>query len=200
MKRFLTLICAVLAVLGLTYSISFNSKLDSAKQEIKGLTAKNKRLQVENEQKTKKLKAIKENTSENVKQAAEQFTKAFFTYDTGKGETFMSNISKYTTPKAQEMLKPAGDTEQGKPVPKERAVRSGVDKQIMYYSPMSEEKANVLARVYQRISINEIDSTHEVLMDLTLIYDGKRWIVDEAKMLTQLADERINYSKIEEEQ
>lgn len=144
----------------------------------------------------KELSALKSNNQQQVKEAAERFLKAFRTYDTGKGESYLANIDAYITPNAKKELTPpggptqsalgAGDEKEKKKVSFQSEYTGGE----LYYAILDTTKANVLAKVKSKITVNGVSSDNMSLMQINLIYDGnkKLWLVDKLIPLADLKD------------
>ncbi len=60
----------------------------------------------------------------------------------------------------------------------------------MYYAFLDTTKANVLAKVKSKITVNGVSSDNMSLMQINLIYDGnkKLWLVDKLIPLADLKD------------
>ncbi|MBL3200129.1 hypothetical protein ELP17_35655, partial [Klebsiella pneumoniae] len=82
-------------------SIGLNFKINADNAQLKDEKAKlSKKIQkVESQYKDteKELQALKSNNQQQVKEAAERFLKSFRTYDTGKGESYLTNVEAYIT-------------------------------------------------------------------------------------------------------
>lgn len=147
----------------------------------------------------KELSALKSNNQQQVKEAAERFLKAFRTYDTGKGESYLANIDAYITPNAKKELTPPGGPTQSAPAPgagnekekKKISFQSEYTGGELYYAFLDTTKANVLAKVKSKISVNGVSSDNMSLMQINLIYDGnkKLWLVDKLIPLADLRDQ-----------
>jgi hypothetical protein len=180
------LVIGILFLCSLIATVYYYNEKQVVQQDFEEIKSEKETLLSDFDQLEKKYTALKNNTHEIVIKAAEDFTNAFFAYDTAKAETFISNIEPYVTKKAKEQLTPLGYEKPTQPTAPELSVKSAIQKQIMYFSPVEDNKANVVARVWRDLTSNKITTTTVVMMDLQLIYENDKWIVDEAKQLFEL--------------
>ncbi|MGG0360155.1 hypothetical protein ABEY57_28085 [Bacillus tropicus] len=191
----------ILLIVLLIGSIGLNLKINADNAQIKDEKAKlsKKILKVESQYKDteKELLALKSNNQQQVKEAAERFLKAFRTYDTGKGESYLTNVEAYITPNAKKELTPLGapnppasSTAEEKDK-KKLAFKSEYIDGELYYAFIDTTKANVLAKVKSKMIINGVSSENMSLMQINLIYDGnkKLWLVDKVIPLADLRDQ-----------
>lgn len=191
----------ILLIVLLIGSIGLNLKINADNAQIKDEKAKlsKKILKVESQYKDteKELLALKNNNQQQVKEAAERFLKAFRTYDTGKGESYLTNVEAYITPNAKKELTPPGapnppasSTAEEKDK-KKLAFKSEYIDGELYYAFIDTTKANVLAKVKSKMIINGVSSENMSLMQINLIYDGnkKLWLVDKVIPLADLRDQ-----------
>lgn len=150
---------------------SWNRKVEARNETI---TKKNQSLQDE-------LEAKKNNTEENVKNASTHFLKAMFTWENGNG---MGNIQPFVTKNALDKLQPLGAKKSDNKVD----ISSNLDKATIYYSPINSKQATILTRVYRTMTVNNITSKTSLLMELEMIYKDQKWLVDDAKILTELTE------------
>ncbi|RAN86642.1 hypothetical protein B5P41_28035 [Bacillus sp. SRB_28] len=191
----------ILIIIMLVGSIGLNLKMNADNTQLKDEKAKlSKKIEkVESQYKDteKELQALKSNNQQQVKEAAERFLKAFRTYDTGKGESYLTNVEAYITPNAKKELTPPGapnppaastaDEKEKKKVVFKSEYIGGE----LYYAFIDTTKANVLAKVKSKMIINGVSSENMSLMQINLIYDGnkKLWLVDKVIPLTDLRDQ-----------
>lgn len=191
----------ILLIVLLIGSIGLNFKINADNAQIKDEKEKlsKKILKVESRYKDteKELLALKSNNQQQVKEAAERFLKAFRTYDTGKGESYLTNVEAYITPNAKKELTPPGP-----PNPPASSTAEEKDKKQvafkseyiggeLYYAFIDTTKASVLAKVKSKMIINGVSSENMSLMQINLIYDGnkKLWLVDKVIPLADLRDQ-----------
>lgn len=138
------------------------------------------------QQKNEKLtEAVKTNTNiieEEAKKDTKNFLKAFFVYDTSKGQAGWSQIQPYTTKNGLKMLTPPGIDPNQKPekTDPDKSVQSGIDKMLLYYTSTGKNKANIFARVWQKMTVNNVSSVTQLLLDIQLVFDKQqnKWMVD----------------------
>ncbi|WP_144518808.1 hypothetical protein [Bacillus thuringiensis] len=191
----------ILLIVLLIGSIGLNFKINADNAQIKDEKEKlsKKILKIESRYKDteKELLALKSNNQQQVKEAAERFLKAFRTYDTGKGESYLTNVEAYITSNAKKELTPPGapnppasSTAEEKDK-KKLAFKSEYIDGELYYAFIDTTKANVLAKVKSKMIINGVSSENMSLMQINLIYDGnkKLWLVDKVIPLADLRDQ-----------
>ncbi|PFV20989.1 hypothetical protein [Bacillus mycoides] len=177
----------ILLFLGVgTYASSQTSKVNNYQKKYEDTKKKLKVAQKENEKLNQELKGKERNTETEVKKDTEDFLKAFFAYDTAKGERAWTKIQPFATEKALKMLVPAG-TDPKQPIEKtepDKTIVSDIDKLLLYYTPVDATHANIFARVWQKITVNGVSSITQIPLDISLIYDEQknRWVVDETKI------------------
>ncbi|PHD84340.1 hypothetical protein [Bacillus toyonensis] len=195
MKK-ITIILAILLIASVGFLIKYQSDNEKLKTDNIKLTKKVEKVEAQYNDTKKELSALKSNNQQQVKEAAERFLKAFRTYDTGKGESYLANIDAYITPNAKKELTPPGGPTQSAPGAGDEKEKKKVSFQSeytggeLYYAFLDTTKANVLAKVKSKITVNGVSSDNMSLMQINLIYDGnkKLWLVDKLIPLTDLKD------------
>ncbi|HDX9646616.1 hypothetical protein B1R38_00610 [Bacillus cereus] len=195
MKK-ITIIIAILLIVSVGFLIKYQSDNEKLKTDNIKLTKKLVKVEAQYIDTKKELSALKSNNQQQVKEAAERFLKAFRTYDTGKGESYLANIDAYITPNAKKELTPPGGPTQSAPGPGDEKEKKKVSFQSeytggeLYYAFLDTTKANVLAKVKSKITVNGVSSDNMSLMQINLIYDGnkKLWLVDKLIPLADLKD------------
>ncbi|MDR4919003.1 hypothetical protein RGU76_29850 [Bacillus pseudomycoides] len=168
----------------------YQKKYEDAKKKIQVVQTENKKLDQE-------LKGKERNTETQVKKDTEEFLKAFFVYDTAKGERAWTKIKPFVTENTLKMLVPAG-TDINQPIEKtepNKTIVSDIDKVLLYYTAVNTTHANVFARVWQKITVNGVSSVTQMPLDISLIYDEQkgRWVINDMKIQQPLkADGYIN--------
>ncbi|OOR21788.1 hypothetical protein [Bacillus cereus] len=192
----ITIIIAILLIASVGFLIKYQSDNEKLKTENIKLTKKVEKVEAQYNDTKKELSALKSNNQQQVKEAAERFLKAFRTYDTGKGESYLANIDAYITPNAKKELTPPGGPTQSAPGAGDEKEKKKVSFQSeytggeLYYAFLDTTKANVLAKVKSKITVNGVSSDNMSLMQINLIYDGnkKLWLVDKLIPLADLKD------------
>ncbi|PEK11852.1 hypothetical protein [Bacillus toyonensis] len=195
MKK-ITIIIAILLIASVGFLIKYQSDNEKLKTDNIKLTKKVEKVEAQYNDTKKELSALKSNNQQQVKEAAERFLKAFRTYDTGKGESYLANIDAYITPNAKKELTPPGGPTQSAPGAGDEKEKKKVSFQSeytggeLYYAFLDTTKANVLAKVKSKITVNGVSSDNMSLMQINLIYDGnkKLWLVDKLIPLADLRD------------
>ncbi|CUB13903.1 hypothetical protein BN2127_JRS1_05046 [Bacillus cereus] len=195
MKK-ITIIIAILLIASVGFLIKYQSDNEKLKTDNIKLTKKVEKVEAQYIDAKKELSALKSNNQQQVKEAAERFLKAFRTYDTGKGESYLANIDAYITPNAKKELTPPGGPTQSAPGAGDEKEKKKVSFQSeytggeLYYAFLDTTKANVLAKVKSKITVNGVSSDNMSLMQINLIYDGnkKLWLVDKLIPLADLKD------------
>ncbi|PFY68536.1 hypothetical protein [Bacillus wiedmannii] len=195
MKK-ITIIIAILLIASVGFLIKYQSDNEKLKTDNIKLTKKVEKVEAQYTDTKKELSALKSNNQQQVKKAAERFLKAFRTYDTGKGESYLANIDAYITPNAKKELAPPGGPTQSAPGAGDEKEKKKVSFQSeytggeLYYAFLDTTKANVLAKVKSKITVNGVSSDNMSLMQINLIYDGnkKLWLVDKLIPLADLKD------------
>lgn len=195
MKK-ITIIIAILLIVSVGFLIKYQSDNEKLKTDNIKLTKKVEKVEAQYIDTKKELSALKSNNQQQVKEAAERFLKAFRTYDTGKGESYLANIDAYITPNAKKELTPPGGPTQFAPGTGDEKEKKKVSFQSeytggeLYYAFLDTTKANVLAKVKSKITVNGVSSDNMSLMQINLIYDGnkKLWLVDKLIPLADLKD------------
>ncbi|MCU5601071.1 hypothetical protein [Bacillus wiedmannii] len=195
MKK-ITIIIAILLIASVGFLIKYQSDNEKLKTDNIELTKKVEKVEAQYNDTKKELSALKSNNQQQVKEAAERFLKAFRTYDTGKGESYLANIDAYITPNAKKELTPPDGPTQSAPGTGDEKEKKKVSFQSeytggeLYYVFLDTTKANVLAKVKSRITVNGVSSDNMSLMQINLIYDGnkKLWLVDKLIPLADLKD------------
>ncbi|MCU5181192.1 hypothetical protein COL77_29260 [Bacillus wiedmannii] len=195
MKK-ITIIIAILLIASVGFLIKYQSDNEKLKTDNIKLTKKVEKVEAQYTDTKKELSALKSNNQQQVKEAAERFLKAFRTYDTGKGESYLANIDAYITPNAKKELTPPGGPTQSAPGAGDEKEKKKVSFQSeytggeLYYAFLDTTKANVLAKVKSKITVNGVSSDNMSLMQINLIYDGnkKLWLVDKLIPLADLKD------------
>ncbi|MGY1465370.1 hypothetical protein ACW4EZ_29330 (plasmid) [Bacillus toyonensis] len=196
MKK-ITIIIAILLIASVGFLIKYQSDNEKLKTDNIKLTKKVEKVGAQYNDTKKELSALKSNNQQQVKEAAERFLKAFRTYDTGKGESYLANIDAYITPNAKKELTPPGGPTQSAPGAGDEKEKKKVSFQSeytggeLYYAFLDTTKANVLAKVKSEITVNGVSSVNMSLMQINLIYDGnkKLWLVDKRIPLADLRDQ-----------
>ncbi|HDR7366850.1 hypothetical protein [Bacillus toyonensis] len=195
MKK-ITIILAILLIASVGFLIKYQSDNEKIKTDNIKLTKKMEKVGAQYNDTKKELSALKSNNQQQVKEAAERFLKAFRTYDTGKGESYLANIDAYITPNAKKELTPPGGPTQSAPGAGDEKEKKKISFQSeytggeLYYAFLDTTKANVLAKVKSKITVNGVSSDNMSLMQINLIYDGnkKLWLVDKLIPLADLKD------------
>lgn len=195
MKK-ITIIIAILLIASVGFLIKYQSDNEKLKTDNIKLMKKVEKVEAQYNDTKKELSALKSNNQQQVKEAAERFLKAFRTYDTGKGESYLANIDAYITPNAKKELTPPGGPTQSAPGAGDEKEKKKVSFQSeytggeLYYAFLDTTKANVLAKVKSKITVNGVSSDNMSLMQINLIYDGnkKLWLVDKLIPLADLKD------------
>ncbi|MFB6649386.1 hypothetical protein [Bacillus toyonensis] len=196
MKK-ITIIIAILLIASVGFLIKYQSDNEKLKTDNIKLMKKVEKVEAQYNDTKKELSALKSNNQQQVKEAAERFLKAFRTYDTGKGESYLANIDAYITPNAKKELTPPGGPTQSAPGAGDEKEKKKVSFQSeytgseLYYAFLDTAKANVLAKVKSKITVNGVSSDNMSLMQINLIYDGnkKLWLVDKLIPLADLRDQ-----------
>ncbi|MED3541445.1 hypothetical protein ABEX53_11275 [Bacillus toyonensis] len=196
MKK-ITIIIAILLIASVGFLIKYQSDNEKLKTDNIKLTKKVEKVGAQYNDTKKELSALKSNNQQQVKEAAERFLKAFRTYDTGKGESYLANIDAYITPNAKKELIPPGGPTQSAPGAGDEKEKKKVSFQSeytggeLYYAFLDTTKANVLAKVKSKITVNGVSSDNMSLMQINLIYDGnkKLWLIDKLIPLADLRDQ-----------
>lgn len=160
------------------------------KQSVQENKEKCKKLMQENESLQEKLNAKENNTEAKVKEDTEKFLQAFFTYDTSKGERGWTKIDPFTKEPARGKLKPAGESGEPEKTSSETTIISGVKETKLYYTPVSNTKANVFSRVWVNITVNGVTSTSQMLLDIQMEYDSNsnKWLVADIAIQQPLSE------------
>ncbi|HDR7320965.1 hypothetical protein ACQVWH_29730 [Bacillus toyonensis] len=195
MKK-ITITLAILLIASVGFLIKYQSDNEKLKTDNIKLTKKVEKVEAQYNDTKKELSALKSNNQQQVKEAAERFLKAFRTYDTGKGESYLANIDAYITPNAKKELTPPGGPTQSAPGAGDEKEKKKVSFQSeytggeLYYASLDTTKANILAKVKSKITVNGVSSDNMSLMQIDLIYDGnkKLWLVDKLIPLADLKD------------
>ncbi|MEW4152416.1 hypothetical protein Q0N88_20215 [Bacillus thuringiensis] len=173
---------SVLIAITLMISLAINglqwSQMNDVKQNLKKETEAKK-------QAVETISAYKNNKDAIVKNAVEKFLKAFLEVDSTKNENVTEKIKPYTTEKARTQLQVAGDKEQTK-----TKIKISISELTLYYSATSADKANVIADVKRKTSINEgtaIES--QDFVELQLVLKNGKWLVDNTKLIPKLKNE-----------
>ena len=195
MKKIIIII-AILLIASVGFLIKYQSDNEKLKTDNIKLTKKVEKVEAQYTDTKKELSALKSNNQQQVKEAAERFLKAFRTYDTGKGESYLANIDAYITPNAKKELTPPGGPTQSAPGAGDEKEKKKVSFQSeytggeLYYAFLDTTKANVLAKVKSKITVNGVSSDNMSLMQINLTYDGNKrlWLVDKLIPLADLKD------------
>ncbi|MED1380947.1 hypothetical protein [Bacillus mycoides] len=187
----------VIFILGMvvigSYAASQTAKVADYQKKYENTKNTLREVQTQNKQLDQALKSQEKNTDVEVKKNAEEFLKAFFEYDTSKGERAWTKIQPFVTENASKMLVPAG-TDLNQPIEKtepDKTIVSDIDKVLLYYTSIDATHANVFARVWQKITVNGQSSITQMPLDISLQYEEekKRWIVDEMKIQQPLRED-----------
>ncbi|QWH75353.1 hypothetical protein EXW59_04730 (plasmid) [Bacillus mycoides] len=176
-----------------SYAASQTAKVADYQKKYENTKNTLREVQTQNKQLDQALKSQEKNTDVEVKKNAEEFLKAFFEYDTSKGERAWTKIQPFVTENASKMLVPAG-TDLNQPIEKtepDKTIVSDIDKVLLYYTPIDATHANVFARVWQKITVNGQSSITQMPLDISLQYEEEkqRWIVDEMKIQQPLRED-----------
>ncbi|CAI8816123.1 DUF4440 domain-containing protein [Bacillus pseudomycoides] len=184
----------ILIIIGVAvYAASQNSKADEYQKKYEDTKKKLQVMQTENKRLDQDLKGKERNTETQVKKDTEEFLKAFFGYDTAKGERAWTKIKPFVTEEGLKMLVPAG-TDVSQPVEKtepDKTIVSDIDKLLLYYTPVDTTHANVFARVWQKITVNGVSSVTQMPLDISLLFDEQknRWVINEMKIQQPLKED-----------
>ncbi|PGO77619.1 hypothetical protein CN980_11370 [Bacillus cereus] len=188
----------IVLVIGVgVYAASQTTKVAEYQKKYEDTKNTLQEVQMQNKKLNQDLKGKEQNTETQVKKDVEEFLKAFFVYDTAKGERAWTKIQPFVTENALKMLVPAG-TDINQPIEKtepNKTIVSDIDKLLVYYTPVDTTHANVFARVWQKITVNGVSSVTQMPLDISLLYDEQknRWVIDEMKIQQPLkADGYIN--------
>ncbi|MEH7217280.1 hypothetical protein ACWKTS_35000 [Bacillus toyonensis] len=188
----------IVLVIGVgVYAASQTAKVAEYQKKYEDTKNTLQEVQMQNKKLNQDLKGKEQNTKTQVKEDVEGFLKAFFVYDTAKGERAWTKIQPFVTENALKMLVPAG-TDINQPIEKtepNKTIVSDIDKLLVYYTPVDTTHANVFARVWQKITVNGVSSVTQMPLDISLLYDEQknRWVIDEMKIQQPLkADGYIN--------
>ncbi|MDI6680013.1 hypothetical protein QMA02_30095 [Bacillus wiedmannii] len=191
-KIIISVLVVLLVVLGI-FGINKSSQVTEYEAQNQKLIDKNKKLNKENEELYQTVVSKENNTEDKVKKDTENFLKAFFEYNTAKGERAWTKIKPFTTEKGAKMLTPSGTdiNESAEKTAPDKTIISGIDKQLLYFTPVDEKNANIFARVWQKITVNNVTSVSQMLLDIKLVYNDeqKRWVVDDLKIQQPLEKE-----------
>ncbi|MGG2134628.1 hypothetical protein AB1284_25495 [Bacillus sp. S2(2024)] len=198
MKKFsIVLLILLICSIGLSLKLnSDNKKLEVENNKLTKKVEKVEKVEYQYNDTKKELQALKSNNQQQVKEAAERFLKAFRTYDSGKGESYISNVEAYITPNAKKELTPPGEPNKSvanqvdEKDKKKVAFKSEYVDGELYYAFIDTTKANVLAKVKSKMIINGVSSDNMSLMQINLIYDGNKnlWLIDKVIPLADLRD------------
>ncbi|HDX9577686.1 TPA: hypothetical protein ROX88_001186 [Bacillus pseudomycoides] len=191
-KTFGMILVFLLAVTGI-FAMNKYSEAMEYKEKYQKTTDKNKKLDKEKQELYRILASKENNTEEKVKKDTTDFLKAFFEYDTSKGERAWTKVKPYTTENGLKMLIPSG-TDINATVEKtdpDKTLVSGIDKQLLYFTSVDEKNANIFARVWQKMTVNNVSSVSQMLLEIKLVYneEQKRWIVNDLKIQQPLKPE-----------
>ncbi|PEJ56683.1 hypothetical protein [Bacillus wiedmannii] len=162
------------------------------KGEVKVYETKYKQVLKENTSLKEKVQAKENNEETKVKKDTEAFLRAFFTYDTSKGEQGWAKIDSYTTELARGKLKPAGEVKKPEKTPPETTIVSAIKDVKLYYTAVQNgEKANVFSRVWINTTVNGVTSTTQMVLDIEMVYspEKKKWIVGNISIQQPLGEE-----------
>lgn len=175
------------------YAFSQNAKVHQYQKKYEEAKKNMQVVQIENKKLAKQLEGKEQNTEARVKKDTEAFLRAFFVYDTSKGERAWTKIEPFVTDNALKMLVPAG-VDQNQPIEKtesNKTIVSDIDKMLLYYTPVDDTHANVFVRVWQKITVNGTSSVTQMPLDISLVFDNQKgkWIVDDTKIQQPLKEE-----------
>ncbi|MCI0767298.1 hypothetical protein [Bacillus sp. TL12] len=183
------IIVIVVLSLGMVVSMGYGWK---QKGEVKEYETKYKQVLKENTRLQDRVHAKENNEETKVKKDTEAFLRAFFTYDTSKGEQGWAKIDSYTTETARGKLKPAGEQQKPQKTPPETTIVSNIKDVKLYYTAMNNgEKANVFSRLWINTTVNGITSTSQMVLDIQMVYsaESKKWIVGDISIQQPLGEE-----------
>ncbi|PFN02236.1 hypothetical protein [Bacillus cereus] len=194
-KSSIVLVILLICSIGLSLKIhADNGRLEEDKAK---LSKKLTKVESQYGDAQKELRALKSNNQQQVKEAAERFFKAFRTYDTSKGESYITNVEAYVTPNAKKELTPPGTAPDAKTTTqandkeqKKVSFQSEYTGGELYYAFIDTAKASVLGKVKSKITVNDVSSDNMSLFQIDLIYDGNKqlWLVDKVTPLADLRD------------
>ncbi|AYY25385.1 hypothetical protein [Bacillus sp. FDAARGOS_527] len=190
-KGFIGILLLLVVGVGI-YATSTASKVNEYQKKYEDTKKELQVVQIQNKKLDQILKGKEQNTETQVKKDAEEFLKAFFVYDTAKGERAWTKIEPFVTDNALKMLVPAG-TDINQPIEKtepNKTIVSDIDKVLLYYTAVDTTHANVFVRIWQKITVNGVSSVTQMPLDISLLYDNQKnkWIVDEAKIQQPLQE------------
>lgn len=132
-----------------------------------------------------RLVALQNNQEAKVKEDVQKFLDGYFNYDTALGERAWTKVNGLVTDRGMSMVRPPGAEGEPEKSTPETAVKSSLNESKIYYTPISEDKANVFVRAYQTITVNKVPSKTQTLLDIDVVYDAKkdRWLVDKMELV-----------------
>lgn len=187
-----TVVLAVLLIGTGAFASTQLTKVDDYEQKYKVATKEKESLKKDNDKLLKQLVAQQNNEESKVKKDTETFLQAMYDYDTSKGERSWTKLDGLVTEKAKGMLTPPGpDEKPEKTSPETTVVSELLPETLLYYTPVSSGKANVFVRAYQSITVNNVKSENQTLLDIQLIYNSKKdkWIVESIEIQEPLKSE-----------
>jgi hypothetical protein len=140
--RFLTFILAGLLITIGIFAFNQSSKAKEYQAHNQTLNKKVQELKQINQKLTVEIKNKTNNTEKQVTKDTEAFLKAFFVYDTSKGEAGWNQIQPYTTENGKKMLQPPGiePNQKLEKTDPDKSVQSEIDKMLLYYTPVENNK------------------------------------------------------------
>lgn len=171
------------------------NKANENEKEYAAVQKENKALKKQYDDVMNRLVALQNNQETKVKEDVQKFLDGYFNYDTALGERAWTKVNGLVTDRGMSMVRPPdaeGEPEKSTP---ETAVKSSLNESKIYYTPISEDKANVFVRAYQTITVNKVPSKTQTLLDIDVVYDAKknRWLVDKMELVGAAdAEEFVN--------
>jgi len=160
------------------------TKVHDTEKEYEKLKEENKALKEDNADLTNNLVALQNNQETKVKEDVQKFLDGYFNYDSALGERGWTKVHGLVTENGMSMVRPPDATGKPEKSSPETAVKSELTKSFIYFTPVSEDKANVFVRAFQTITVNKVPAETQTLLDIDLVYDAKkdRWLVDNVEL------------------
>ncbi|MEM4997441.1 hypothetical protein WKH56_33135 [Priestia sp. SB1] len=161
------------------------NRANENEKEYAAVQKENKALKKQNDDVMNRLVALQNNQETKVKEDVQKFLDGYFNYDTALGERAWTKVNGLVTDRGMSMVRPPGAEGEPEKSTPETAVKSSLNESKIYYTPISEEKANVFVRAYQTITVNKVPSKTQTLLDIDVVYDAKKnkWLVDKMELV-----------------
>lgn len=161
------------------------NKANENEKEYAAVQKENKALKKQYDDVMNRLVALQNNQETKVKEDVQKFLDGYFNYDTALGERAWTKVNGLVTDRGMSMVRPPGAEGEPEKSTSETAVKSSLNESKIYYTPISEEKANVFVRAYQTITVNKVPAKTQTLLDIDVVYDAKknRWLVDKMELV-----------------